>query len=214
MTDSSSPPRSFTVTLPRRSHWFILGGFALGLLLFLLLWSATREKQFFRGDDTAGSASDVAQAPLPAPLPGDIEIDLPPASEVPAGERPTLIETRPAPVAAAPAAPTQPAPAAVAAESATPSAAAETPPQRIAAQSPPPEYPASALRAGESGSVLLDVMVDAQGRVTRVEIARRSGSRALDRAALRAVEKWRFTPATVNGQAVPGQVQVPIDFSP
>lgn len=215
MTDPSRPPRSFTITLPRKSPWLVAGGFVFGILLFVLVWLGARDKQFYRADGGVAADSDVPLAELPVPLPGNVDTHLPPASEVADGQQPRLVE--------APAAPTPPpasAPAAAASdarpatETLSPPAPAETPPQRIVEQSPPPQYPASALRSGQSGSVLLDVMVDAQGRPARVNIARRSGSRALDRAAVQAVEKWRFTPATVNGQPVPGQVQVPIDFTP
>lgn len=211
MTDSSRPPRSFTVTLPRRSHWYVLGGFAAGGLLFALLWAGTREKRFYVGD-AAGKddMAEIAVAPLPAPVAGGGRIELPPPTEVPAGVQPQIVENRPAP----PPAPAASDPASTASPAEGNIRVLESPPQRIVELSPAPEYPASALRANQSGSVLLDVQVDAQGNVTAVRIARRSGSRALDRAAVQAVEQWRFTPATVNGQPVEGQVQIPIDFMP
>ena len=90
----------------------------------------------------------------------------------------------------------------------------DSPPLRIAEHSPPPEYPASALRKGERGVVMLSVAVDAQGRPTRVRVVQRSGSRALDRAAVEAVQRWRFQPALSAGQAVAGEVEIPIEFSP
>ena len=40
----------------------------------------------------------------------------------------------------------------------------DSPPLRIAEQSPPPAYPASALRKGERGVVLLKVMVDHEAK--------------------------------------------------
>ena len=70
------------------------------------------------------------------------------------------------------------------------------------------------MRKGERGVVLLKVMVDAQGRPERVRVIQRSGSRALDRAAMEAVQQWRFQPAVSAGQPVAGEVEIPIEFSP
>ena len=75
-----------------------------------------------------------------------------------------------------------------------------------------PEYPAAAFRAGEEGTVIVRADVDANGNATNVEVAKRSGSRDLDRAARDAVRKWRFEPAMKNGKAVAATVQVPVEF--
>ena len=75
-----------------------------------------------------------------------------------------------------------------------------------------PAYPPAALRAGEEGTVVLRVEVGADGKPTDVQVADRSGSRELDRAAERAVRDWTFQPATRNGKAVASTVQVPVDF--
>ena len=77
---------------------------------------------------------------------------------------------------------------------------------------PAPAYPAAAQRAGEQGTVLLQVEVGADGRPDDVSLARRSGSRDLDRAALEAVRGWTFEPATRNGEPVASTVQVPVEF--
>lgn len=75
-----------------------------------------------------------------------------------------------------------------------------------------PEYPAVALRNREEGTVLVRVEVDASGNPTNVGVAKRSGSRDLDRAAMAAVRKWKFEPAMKDGKAVASTVQVPVDF--
>jgi protein TonB len=75
-----------------------------------------------------------------------------------------------------------------------------------------PDYPPEAFRAGEEGTVVLRVDVDAAGNPGNVDIVSRSGSRDLDRAAIEAVRKWKFRPAMQGGQAVASQVEVPIDF--
>ncbi len=65
-----------------------------------------------------------------------------------------------------------------------------------------PGYPSSARRMGEQGQVRLDVHVGADGAVIEVQLRESSGSAALDRSAMEAVRKWRFRPATVDGQPV------------
>jgi len=87
-------------------------------------------------------------------------------------------------------------------------------PERILSQSPAPAYPATALRRGEGGTVLLRVNVGADGRPQEIAFADRSGSRELDRAARDAVSRWRFTPALENGKPVAAVVEVPVDFRP
>ena len=90
----------------------------------------------------------------------------------------------------------------------------ETVPERIAGRSPEPEYPATALRRGEGGDVLLRVNVGADGVPGEIDFVRRSRSRELDRAAQEAVRRWHFAPATRNGKPVPAVVEVPIAFKP
>ena len=66
---------------------------------------------------------------------------------------------------------------------------------------------------GQAGTVVLEVVVDAQGRPTSIDVARRSGSRDLDRAAVEAVSRWQFEPARdAAGNPVAGSLSVPIDF--
>lgn len=75
----------------------------------------------------------------------------------------------------------------------------------------PPVYPVEARRRREQGTVKLLVLVGADGRVDDIEIAGSSGSKALDRAALRAVREWRWAPVTRGGtaMAVRGYVTIP-----
>lgn len=75
-----------------------------------------------------------------------------------------------------------------------------------------PEYPAQAFRAHEEGTVVVRVDVDARGKPTNADIARRSGSRELDRAAVDAVRRWQFKPALKDGKAIASTVEVPVEF--
>lgn len=82
------------------------------------------------------------------------------------------------------------------------------------AHAPAPPYPVDALREGRSGTVILEVLVGLDGKPLKVTVAQSSGQRDLDRLAVRHVEsKWRFEPATRNGQPVQAIGRVPIQFS-
>ncbi|TRW14382.1 energy transducer TonB [Glacieibacterium frigidum] len=74
-------------------------------------------------------------------------------------------------------------------------------------------YPPASQRNGEEGTVLVRVVIGADGRVTGASIARSSGFARLDDAALkRALAKWRFVPAMDNGVAVEATRDVPVTF--
>jgi len=82
------------------------------------------------------------------------------------------------------------------------------------ASNPAPPYPRDALRDGIAGTVVLEVLVGADGRPLQVTISRSSGHRELDVAARRHVlAHWTFKPAMRNGQPVQAIGLVPIDFS-
>ena len=76
----------------------------------------------------------------------------------------------------------------------------------------PVEYPASAVSAGEEGTVLVAAEVDAKGRAVGAKLSKSSGYRDLDAAALRSIAGWSFSPGTKNGKPTTQQVVVPIDF--
>lgn len=79
---------------------------------------------------------------------------------------------------------------------------------------PPPPYPRERIRAGDEGVVMLQVLVDVDGRPLEVEVVESSGYRDMDRAAQRHVlAKWRFQPAMRDGRAVQAIGLVPIEFS-
>lgn len=82
------------------------------------------------------------------------------------------------------------------------------------AHAPAPPYPRGMLANGIGGTVVLEVLVDVDGRPLEVDIARSSGYRDLDRAARRQVLRyWRFEPALRNGEPVQARGLVPIEFS-
>ncbi len=75
-----------------------------------------------------------------------------------------------------------------------------------------PEYPSSALRKNESGTVLLRVTIDEKGEVQDTSIETSSSSRILDRAARKSVSKWKFSPKIENGIAVTSDLLIPIEY--
>lgn len=79
---------------------------------------------------------------------------------------------------------------------------------------PAPDYPRNALRRQFSGTVLLQVLVDVDGRPLEVSIARSSGHRELDDAARQQVlKRWSFQPAFLDGRPVQAVGMVPIEFN-
>ena len=61
-----------------------------------------------------------------------------------------------------------------------------------------PEYPPLAVRARVQGVVILEALVDRQGRVENVRVLR--SIPLLDNAAIAAVRQWRYSPLLLNGQ--------------
>lgn len=73
-----------------------------------------------------------------------------------------------------------------------------------------PGYPEIARRWAMQGTVLLEAVVDTQGRVK--EVRPLSGPLLLVEVATKAVKQWRYQPAVLNGQPIESTVQVSIRF--
>ena len=86
----------------------------------------------------------------------------------------------------------------------------DRPPRKIF--NPAPVYPLEARENGQTGRVVLRVQISAGGEVLRASLYRTSGVPSLDQAALEAVRRWRFTPATRGGVPVTQEVAVPVRF--
>jgi len=78
---------------------------------------------------------------------------------------------------------------------------------------PKPPYPASAVRRGAEGRVVLLAEVLADGRAGRVNLEQSSGHAILDASAMNTVRTWRFTPARKDGVIVTQTVRIPIEFN-
>ena len=87
-------------------------------------------------------------------------------------------------------APTQSAPAEPA--PATPARTANT--ELIPVSTPAPQFPAEAYRSRQSGEVQVEFVVGTNGSVTSSRVVRSNPRRVFDRAALDAVNRWRFQP--------------------
>jgi TonB family protein len=83
------------------------------------------------------------------------------------------------------------------------------PPRRLVNAAP--TYPQEAIDAKVQGVVVLDVLVDAEGVPSDVQVVQ--GIPMLDAAAIEAVRKWRYEPTLMNGVAVPIAMTVSLNFS-
>lgn len=143
---------------------------------------------------SAGAATAAAAAPTPTTVP---------ASPSPLADSglATLPELPSLPTAHAPGK----TPVAVSRGSRTPSAASGAAPEtsgpvrlgreELGGSQPWPDYPAAALRRGESGTVTVRLSVEPSGTVRDVRVAGSSGWRSLDEAATDTIRRrWAFPP--------------------
>ena len=74
-----------------------------------------------------------------------------------------------------------------------------------------PEYSEEARRAKLQGTVILFIVVDADGKPRDLKVIRPVGL-GLDQKAIEAVKKWRFKPGMKDGNAVPVQCTIEVNF--
>jgi protein TonB len=131
--------------------------------------------------------------PPPFVPPPEISIDIPAAAQ---SANTITVTNNPAPVAApAPPPPKQ-----------EERAVVKTPPSATGkgSRATQPEYPPSSRRAGEEGTVILQVYVLDSGRAGEVKVGKSSGFPKLDEAAIKEVQRnWRFVPGKEDGKPVP-----------
>lgn len=80
-------------------------------------------------------------------------------------------------------------------------------------RNPAPRYPQEARQRGWQGVVVLNVLVNAAGYSTKVEVDKGSGHIVLDQEALKTVQTWRFRPARMGNIRIESLVLIPIRFS-
>ena len=75
-----------------------------------------------------------------------------------------------------------------------------------------PSYPEAARKARMEGVVILEAIITANGNVEDVKVLK-SVNPLLDAAATRAVQQWKYRPATLNGRAVRVYLTVTVTFN-
>jgi TonB family protein len=73
-----------------------------------------------------------------------------------------------------------------------------------------PVYPEAARARHVTGTVIIAATIDENGRVIRAEVQRSVDM--LDTAAVEAVQRWQFAPATLHGTAVCLTIDVAVPF--
>ena len=74
-----------------------------------------------------------------------------------------------------------------------------------------PVFPLEAQAAGQRGIVILELVIDAAGKVSTADVLR--SVPPFDEAALTAVRQWEYEVTKVDGKAVPVRLTVPITFA-
>ena len=73
-------------------------------------------------------------------------------------------------------------------------------------------YPEIAQEAGIEGTVVIQAFVDKKGKVTDTVVLKGIANTGLDEAAMTAIEKTRFKPATQRDRAVGVWISIPVHF--
>jgi periplasmic protein TonB len=84
--------------------------------------------------------------------------------------------------------------------------------QAVATFKSQPVFPSALLRKKIGGKVVIAAVVDASGAVVKVTIKTSSGQAELDKAAITAVQKWKFKPGTRDGKPVQSTCLIPYTF--
>ena len=74
-----------------------------------------------------------------------------------------------------------------------------------------PAYPPIAVASRKEGIVILEAILDARGNIESVRVLR--ADPLLQQAAIDAVRQWKYTPALLNGMAVPVIMTVTVNFT-
>ncbi|HEX6202512.1 MAG TPA: energy transducer TonB [Thermoanaerobaculia bacterium] len=147
----------------------------------------------------------VEERPVVVPVPDPTPIEPEPIREI---ELPPPVEPLPVDVVFLPPPPPEPAPAAAPPEVLRVGGRIARPRQLFA---PRPSYTEAARRARIEGTVILEVRLDAAGRVDDVTVLRGQPF-GLTESAVAAVSRWRYEPARLGGRAVPVLMTVTVHF--
>ena len=75
-----------------------------------------------------------------------------------------------------------------------------------------PKYPRIAQKRGIEGTAMIEVWLDENGKQVKQVLVSSSGATILDKSALKAIKKWKFSPHTVGGKSVAHRVKIPVRF--
>ena len=73
-----------------------------------------------------------------------------------------------------------------------------------------PRYPREARAKGIQGDVILQATIDTKGNLTNIRVV--SGEPILVKASLEAVRKWKYRPYVFNGEPVPVETTIKVQF--
>ncbi|MDA3863624.1 MAG: TonB family protein [Deltaproteobacteria bacterium] len=77
----------------------------------------------------------------------------------------------------------------------------------------PAEYPQGAKIPPDGIKLMVEVQISVQGKVLKSKVVK-SGGKAFDQEALKAVAKWIFKPAAFKGRPMRASMQIPFEFPP
>lgn len=195
---------------------------AIHLLLFYLLQSGMLRQVMHAALPEVINISFIAPPAPPAPPKPSAPV-APKMVQV-AMHQPVAVIPPPLVVTLAPTVPTITLPQAQAAEAAPAPLMAPPAPQALAPSTPrtvsgveyirPPQpvYPSNSRRLGESGVVLLRILIDEKGQPEQVTVQKSSGFPNLDEAGCRAARHALFKPHLEDGKPVAVFVIVPLNF--
>lgn len=76
----------------------------------------------------------------------------------------------------------------------------------------PPFYPKRALQLRQQGTTLVHALVSETGTTEQVIVFQSSGYPLLDKEAINAVQKWRFSGTVQSGKAIKSWIEIPVEF--
>lgn len=90
---------------------------------------------------------------------------------------------------------------------------AATQAQPLGVLNPAPVYPALARKQGWEGTVIMRVLVQADGLPYQVVVEKSSGHKVLDSAASETIQRWKFQPAGRGARAYDSWITIPVRFA-
>lgn len=179
----------------------LIGMAVVVLFHLILVWAlvnglARKVVEVVKGPLETKIIQEIKPPPPEAPPPPPPKFAPPPPDFIPPPEVNVAVEA--APTNTITAVTSKPAPAAPPAPVAQ--AAPHVPPVVKAGQCREPEYPPASERLGEEGRVVLQLLVNTDGKVIDSKIETSSGHPRLDNAAREALSLCKFTPGSYQGQ--------------